>query len=146
MPTAAKLFAALCFAALGWYASHVYSFGLPEGSRVGYLREATAFIGVLCAWRISGALAGKGYVAAMGTGIRTGITMVFFTLLVFAIYEMVSLSTKMRYDGPMEAVLGVFDLMLEYGALLLKGPLLVILLGGSALAGMVTEAAGRLWR
>lgn len=146
MPTAAKLFGALAFAVLGWFSAHLFSKGLPDGAQIGILREIVAAVGVISGWRVMGANAGRGYYAAMGTGIRAGIVMVFFSLLGFAIYEMVLLSIKMRYDGPMEAVLGVFDLMIEYGRLLLTSDVLVTLLGGSILGGWIAEFAGRHWR
>ncbi len=146
MPTAAKLFGGVAFAILGWLTAHVYSAALPDGVRVGALREIVAAIGLISGWRIAGRSAGKGYYAAMGGGIRSGIVMAFFALLGFSIYEMVLLSIKMRYDGPMEAVLGVFDLMLKYGKLMLTTGTLVTLFGGSILGGWIAEFGGRHWR
>jgi hypothetical protein len=146
MPTAAKLFGALAFAILGWFSANMFSTGLPEGSQIGLLREIVAAIGFLAGWRVMGPAAGRGYYAALGGGVKTGIVMVFFSLLGFSIYEMVLLSMKMRYDGPLEAVLGVFDLMIEYGNLLLRTDLLVTLFVGSALGGWISEFAGKHWR
>lgn len=146
MPTAAKLFGAGAFAILGWISAHVFSAALPEGVQIGLLREIVAAIGLFCGWFVTGASAGKGYYAAMGGGIRGGITMVFFSLLGFSLYEMVLLSIKMRYDGPMEAVLGVFDLMLKYGKLMLTQETLGTLFGGSILGGWIAEYASRHWR
>lgn len=146
MPTAAKLFGAFGFALLGWVSAHLYSKGLPEGAQVGLLREGVAFLGMVSGWRVMGAGAGRGYYPAAGTGIRAMIVMVFFSLLLFSIYLMVLKSTKMLYDGPMEAVLGIFDLMLDYGRLLLNADVLVTLFAGSILAGWLSEFAGRHWR
>ena len=72
-------------------------------------------------------------------------TVVFFTLLGFSIYLMVKKSYKMAYDGPMEAVLGVFQLMMEYGQMMLVPDVLGVLAVGGALGGVVTEWAGRRW-
>jgi hypothetical protein len=146
MPTAAKLFAGVLFAALGWYAAHVFRLELPEGSRVGFLREGTALIGLICGWRILGRLAGRGYFASIGTAFRTALTMVFFTLLLFSIYLMVMDSVRMRYDGPMEAVLGIFDKMLEFGRLVGAPQVIGVLAAGSVLAAILTEFAGRRWK
>jgi hypothetical protein len=146
MPTAAKLFGALAFGILGWFAAHVYSFQLPEGAAIGRLREITAGIGVISGWRIMGAAAGKGYYAAAGAGIRAGIVMVFFSMLGIAIYEMVLLAIKMRYQGPMEAVLGIFDLMIEYARNLVDSNVLATLFGGSVLGGWFAEFASKHWK
>jgi hypothetical protein len=146
MPTAAKLFGALAFAILGWVSANIFSTAMPEGSQVGLLREIVAAIGFLSGWRVMGPAAGRGYKAALGGGVKTGIVMVFFSLMGFAIYEMVLLSMKMRYDGPVEAVLGIFDLMIEYGRLMLRTDLLVTLFAGSVLGGWISEFAGKHWR
>lgn len=146
MPTAAKLFGALAFGALGWVAASLYSQSLPEGVGIGLLREIVAFLGIIIGWRVAGGNAGKGYNAAMGTGLRAGIILVFFALLGFSIYEMVLQSINMRYDGPIEAVLGVFDLMMDYGRLLLTVETIGTLVVGSILGGWLAEFASRHWR
>ena len=71
--------------------------------------------------------------------------MVYFTLLGFSIYLMVKKSYKMVYDGPMDAVLGVFQLMMEYGQMMLVPDVLGVLAVGGVLGGIVTEWAGRRW-
>jgi hypothetical protein len=93
-----------------------------------------------------GPLAGHGYRASLGYGLRTAVTVVFWGLLVFSIYEMILRSMKMRYDGPMEALLGAVDLALEHGRAMLNAPVLTTLFTGGILAGLVVEWAGRRWR
>ena len=115
MPTAAKLFAAVMFAAVGFLAAQAYVPSLPEGTQIGFLREICAGLGLVIGWFVMGRLVGKGYVEAVGFGIRTSVTILFWATLGFSIYEMILRSTKMMYDGPMEALLGVFDLMIYYG-------------------------------
>lgn len=145
MPTAAKLIAAVCFAAVGWFATHLYLPQLPEGTQTGLIREIAAFIGLICGWRILGRLAGKGYGESMGLGLRTSVTIVFWVLLFAGIHEMVVRSTKLRYDGPMEAVLGAFDIMLGYGQLLGQPQMLAVLALGGIVAGYSAEYAARHW-
>jgi hypothetical protein len=146
MPTAAKLFGAIAFAIVGWISANAFAGVLPEGRQIGFMREIVAFVGLVCGWRVAGALAGKGYSAAIGSGVRAGITMAFFALLGFALYEMVILSTKMRYDGPMEAVLDVFNIMLGYAKLGLTPEILGVFFGGSIIGGWIAEFAGRHWK
>lgn len=146
MPTAAKLFAAVAFAIVAWLAANAAIPGLPEGTRIGYFREITAAIGVIVGWRVMGLLTGKGYTTAMGLGVRTSVTIVFWVILGFALYEMVRLSLKKRYDGPMEALVSVFGIMIEYGRVLADVQVIAILLFGGMIGGFLAEFAGRRWR
>jgi hypothetical protein len=146
MPTAAKLFGAAAFAILGWLSANIYANAMPEGSQTGLMREIVAFLGLVIGWRVAGGNAGKGYSPAVGTGLRAGIILVFFALLGFAIYKMVLLSMQMRYDGPMDAVLGVFDLMMEYGSVMLTSQMIGTLVVGSVLGGWIAEFGARHWK
>ena len=118
MPTASKLSAAVAFALVAAQAAHLFIPALPEGTPPGWLREVSAAIGLLCGWWIMGNRVGKGYGEAAGSGILTSALSLFWVMLVFSIVTMVKRSMRMLYDGPMDAVIGVFDLMLDYGALL----------------------------
>jgi uncharacterized protein (DUF2062 family) len=146
MPTAAKLFAALFFAILGFVTAQLYHPGLPEGTPLGLLRETCAGIGVICGWRISGALAGRGTAEAIATGVRTTVTMAVVALFVFASWKMLKQSTRLRYDGPMEAVLAVFQEFLDYGRLMLVPEVIGALAIGGLIGGLLTEAVGRRWQ
>ncbi len=145
MPTAAKLTAAVAFAILGYIAAATFVPHLPEGSQIGLFRELTAALGFIVGWLVMGNLAGHGYSDAVGSGIRTSVTLVFFALLGFSVYLMIQKSFKMIYDGPGDAVLGVFEFMSEYGQMMLVPDVLGVLAVGGVLGGMVTEWAGRRW-
>lgn len=146
MPTAAKLFAAVVFTAVGFLAAEAYKPGLPEGTQFGLFSLIVALIGLLCGWMVMGRLAGQGYGGAAGSGLRTSATLLFWALLVFSVYEMIQRSMKMRYDGPVEALVSVFGLMLQYGQLVLTVPVLSVLAGGGVLGGWAAEFAARRWR
>jgi hypothetical protein len=146
MPTAARLFGATAFAILGWISANIYANAMPEGSQTGLMREIVAFLGIIIGWRVAGGNAGKGYNPATGTGLRAGIILVFFSLLGFSIYKMVLLSMQMRYDGPMDAVLGVFDLMMDYGKVMLTSQMIGTLVVGSILGGWLAEFGSRHWK
>jgi len=145
MPTAAKLVAALLFALLGVVGVQMYGPLLPEATPVRGLVPSVVIIGLLCGWLFMGRIAGRGYGAAMGNGISTGVAVAFWMLLLWSCVEMIERSTKMRYDGPMEAVLGALALMVEYLTLMLNAPLLGVLGIGSALIGVAVEWAARRW-
>ena len=59
---------------------------------------------------------------------------------------MLQLSVRMRYDGPMEAILDVFQRMLDRAPPILTPPVLAAILIGGGIAGMLTENASRRWR
>ncbi len=146
MPTAAKLAAAVMFAALGWIAADMYKLGVPERTVWGYFNAICAAIGLLCGWFVMGSLVGQGYRAAIGYGLRTAVTLVFWVMVALCTYLMVLRSMSLRYDGPMEAVVGIFDLMIENGQPLGTLPVILTLLLGGTLGGMLTEWVGRRWK
>ncbi|MCC6306562.1 MAG: TrgA family protein [Rhodobacteraceae bacterium] len=146
MPTAAKLVAALVFAAVAFLGASVYVPLLPEGTQARWFAAASAAIGALVGWLVMGPLAGRGLVAAMGYGLRTAATIVFWTGLLFSGREMILRSLNMRYDGPMEAVVGVFDIALDYGRLLADPQILAVLGLGGMVGGIAAELASRRWK
>lgn len=146
MPTAARIFGAICFAAIAFLAAEAVKPLMPEGTRFGFFSEIMAAIGAACGWFVMGALVGRGYSVAVSTGFRTSATLVFFGLLLFSGREMILRSLDRRYHGPMQALQGMVGLAADYGKLLLNGQDLVILIGGGALAGLLVEWVGRRWR
>jgi hypothetical protein len=145
MPTAPKVFAAVFFAALAALAAHLFIPTLPEGTQVRMFRELSGVIGFFCGWFIMGPATGRGRAEAINRGLVTAVAILFWAMLLFSIYLMVRKSTRMMYDGPMDAVLGVFDMMLEYGVLLKNPATPVALVLGGVLGGLVTDAVGRRW-
>jgi hypothetical protein len=146
MPTTAKLVAAAFFAVIGWLAANAHIPALGENAAIGYFREISALIGLVVGWSVMGSLVGQGYADAVGSGLRTSVTLAFFALLIFSTVLMFRETTRMTYDGPMEAVLGVFELMLEHGRKMLTPGVLGVLVVGGALGGVLTEWAARRWR
>jgi hypothetical protein len=145
MPTGAKLMAALSFAIVGWIVANAYVPTMPSGTTVGLFRELCGVIGALVGWKVMGGSVGKGYGASIGSGWKTVIVLVFFALLIFSTREMVLLSMKMRYDGPVDAVLAIFELMMEKAQALLTPNVLVSMVVGGAVAGLLSESASRRW-
>ena len=145
MPTASKLVAAIAYALLGYIAAQTFVKHLPPGTPLGYFREITAAIGFVVGWLVMGKLTRKGYRDAINSGLVTALLLVFWALLAFALYFMLKKSTRMMYDGPMEAVLGIFQLMFDYGRMLVVPDMLGVVLLGGVVAGLVTEWAGKRW-
>ncbi|MFN6980031.1 MAG: TrgA family protein, partial [Gemmobacter sp.] len=139
MPTAAKLVAAIAFAAVGFLAAEAYKPGLTPDTQWGLFSIICAGIGFVCGWMISGARRKPGVIGAGGTGMRTAVTIAFWVLLLFSVRDMVLRSMKRQYDGVFDAVEGTFDIMLKYGEAVWRSfgtgdlrfePLAVLLVGG----------------
>lgn len=146
MPTAARLFAAIAFTVVAFLASESFKPLLPEGFDPGHMSTVNAVVGFLSGWLVMGRLAGGGYRAAIGSGVRTSAIMVFYALLIHGIYEMLRNAMGMKYDGPMDAIIGVFELIGEYGLMAVKSPeVMITLIVGGVLAAWLSEWAGRQW-
>ncbi|TCP42820.1 TrgA family protein [Rhodovulum marinum] len=147
MPTAAKLVAALLYAAVASFASDSIVPLFPEGTDLGSFAIVNTVIGGLTGWLVMGRLAGEGYGVAVASGLRTSAVLVFYALLFHSIYEMLRQATRMRYDGVMEALTGTVELMGKYGLMVVTSPVVMgILIAGGVLAALVVEWAGRRWR
>ena len=145
MPTAAKLIAAVFFALVAAAGAITYIPLLPEGTQTGWLIPGCAGLGLVSGWMVMGANVGRNYAEAIATGLRTIITAVFFAVLLFAIYVMIIRSMHMLYKGPMEAILAVFAIMLEYGKLMFDRNFIAVLAVGGAIGGVISEFVGRRW-
>ncbi|REC58508.1 tellurium resistance protein [Rhodosalinus sediminis] len=149
MPTAAHLVAALILAAVGWFASELVKPVIEAATgRSAFPRLAIVnlVIGALAGWVVIGKRAGRGVSAAIGNGITGVATLVFWALFVQAAAEMVNRALARRYDGPMEAIAGVFELFVDYAAFLGDGQVLTALAAGALVAGLGAEFAARRWR
>ena len=89
MPTAAKLSAAAVFAIVALIAAQLYIPLLPEGSSIKYFREVSTVVGLLSGWFVMGRVAGRGYSDAIGSGLRTSVTILFWVLLIFGSVTMI---------------------------------------------------------
>ena len=134
-------------------------YGLLAGGlawlRVPYFEEARAprfwyplcgIVGVLTGWVFVGPRTGQGTGPAIGTGLTGAVALAFWVLFFLSGHDMIRLSMRGRYDGPMEAVTGVFAIMVDY-ALRFQSPLiLAVWLGGGIIAGLLADALGKRYR
>lgn len=146
MPTAAKATGAATFAIVGWLVANAYVPGMSDAGAAGGFREYSAVIGVFVGWSVMGNSVGKQYIDSIGYGWKTVIVLVFYAILFISIYEMLRQSTRMVYDGPIEAILDIFARMLDRARALLTFGVLTAMIIGGAVAGLLTEAASRRWR
>ena len=146
MPTAAKLIGAILFAALAWFVSEQVKLLLPsEGAGANLLSPLNALIGLAMGWRIAGARAGDGFVAAVGLGMTTIFATIFWALLVWSTVEMLERAVSGRYRGPIEAMEGLGDLMLAYSSMIVEPNVVGAALFGSILCAMITEYFSHRW-
>jgi hypothetical protein len=139
LPTAARLIAALMFAALAWWGADLIRATLPESLPGRYLAPVSAALGLLFGWRMLGARAGDGYIASTGYGLTTLGLVVFWALLIFSASEMVHRSLRKFYDGPMEGLEDMIALFLEYGRLLIRPESVLPILVGALFCAAVVE-------
>ena len=144
MPTAAKLVAAFAWAALGWLVASRVAPDLPEGP--GRFAILIAGAGLVLGWRIAGTRAGQGWRAAVGQGLTTTVAVVVAGVFIHSSIRMVRLSLMGMYRGPLEAVVDVPGLMVQYLWLWARGDVVAALVAGGVVAGLATELAARRWR
>lgn len=158
MPTAAKLVSALALALVALWGTLAYIPQLPEGADTGDLLPIMAVLGALVGWHSlgrsvgaargqrAGLRAGRGYVEAMGHGLRATVLVVFWATLGFSTSTMLMRSTRQVYRGdPWLALMDVPRLMLDYGRLLVAQDVILALTVGGLCAGLVAEWSARRW-
>lgn len=145
MPTAGRLVAAVLFAVLGFLISELVKPLFPEGSDLGRLSEINAVVGLFVGWTVAGSRAGGGWRAAVGHGLTGAAALLFWAMFLHATTEMIRRSIRSQYDGPVEAVVGIFELMIGYAQIIGTLGVIGALIAGGIAAGLLTEAAARRW-
>ncbi|EPX80247.1 TrgA family protein [Litoreibacter arenae] len=143
MPTAAKLVAGVIFAATGYLVAELIRPTFSEGQPLKWLLPVCVGVPLVVGWRIMGKLVGKRYGASMNNGLYVVAVSIISVTFVFAVALMIKKSRRLQYDGPMEALVDVFAIMLEYGVLLLNPMVLAVLVGGGVIGGLASEWAHR---
>lgn len=145
MPTAPKLVAGVFFAALAYFLADLIKPYLPDGRDYSNFSLACAALGLVIGWRFTGYRIGRGLGGAVGIGISTAFLFAFWGFLLFSSYEMIRLSLRKAYDGPVEAIRGVIEIAVEYGALVLQPDVIGVLVFGSLFGGWLTRITAARW-
>lgn len=145
MPTAAKLVAAIAFAVIAWAAAEAYKPQMPPETQFGVFSLVCAAFGLFIGWTVMGPRVGRGASNAIGAGITTSVALCIVCLFAFSAREMVLRSMNRRYDGPLEATVGTFEIAFDYGLKLFDLKVVAVLLIGGVLAGLLAEATNRRW-
>jgi nitrogen fixation/metabolism regulation signal transduction histidine kinase len=146
MPTAAKVVAALFFAALGYFSADLVKPLLPEGTRTQWMNEVVALFGVLMGWNVVGSRVGDGVRASLGYGITAALLVTIWSVGAFALADMLERSMDRRYRGVMDALQDMVRLISEFGLLIMVPSIFVAVVVGGAVGGWLSEWASRRWK
>jgi len=143
MPSAGRFVGAVCFMFITWYASEVFKTGMPEGTNFGNFSAYNAAIGAVLGWVMLGLRAHGSKSTSLSAGLTAAVAILFWVLLIHSLIEMVKLSLRKSYDGPVEALIGMVQLMIKYFVMLATPEILIPLIVGGLLTGMVSGWAQR---
>ncbi|MBW7922089.1 MAG: TrgA family protein [Rubellimicrobium sp.] len=146
MPTAGKLTAAFLFAALFGAVAQLAlpAFAAAEQPEPRAFALVNMALGLVIGWRLGGARAGSNtWAGAVGQGITTTVAITFAALVLHGGIRMVALSMRKAYDGPAEAVIAVFGLMIDIGRTAALPEVIAALAAGAVVIGLVVEWIGR---
>ncbi len=143
MLTGGRLAGGVVFALLGWYIAGIAGPFFPEERPPSYLIPLCTFIGLLVGWSVCGPRTGKGYSNAVSNGLTTIAAFSFCVLGALSFLAMMRSALRNRYDGPMDAIVGMFELMLEQGLAFLDIPFLATMIIGGIVCAVIAEFFGR---
>ena len=146
MPTAARLVAALCLAAIALAISVQVMPQLPEGMDFGYFLPLNICLGLVCGWVVMGRRHGEGFASAVNNGLAGVVVLLFWGVVLQGGNEMLRLAMEHRFRGPFEAILAVIKISVDFAQYLFEPWIMVTVLVGGVLSGLLTRMAGVLWR
>lgn len=145
MPTAGRLVAAIGLGVLGWFGSELFRPLMPEDTNFGWFNIVNVGLGFICGWRVTGKRLGFGYAEGFSAGLTGMGAMVFWALFLQSLNEMLKRALDNRYDGAVEGITSMFELIVEYGTVMINGPLIGLLVTGGIMVGIVSEWVSRRW-
>lgn len=139
MPTASRLVAAVCLAALAWMLSEMVKPLFEENKPFGNFSIINLVIGLIVGWKVIGSRAGRGMAAGINNGLTGGLVLYFWVLFLHSGYKMFQISMRGRYDGAFDAAGAVFDIMYEHATITASALVITSLIVGAALTGLIAE-------
>jgi hypothetical protein len=146
MPTAAKLAAAVIFAALAWWVSQMVKQLFPAGTDLGRFAEYNALIGAVIGWRVAGERARTTWPNAVAYGLTAALAMTFMALFLHCAAIMINQSFQKVYEGPAEALIDIVRMMVENFQMIATPDVMGTLLVGGIVGGLATEWVARNYR
>ena len=146
MPTFARLVGALLLAGLGVYVASLAKPYLPEGEPAEMLLPVTAVMGIIVGWVFTGKHLERGQGRGAAIGVSSALLLALWVAFLFAVQEMVDRSMRGSYGGsPTHAVQDVFNILLDYTAVL-KIDVLAAMFFGGVIVGVITSLVGKYTR
>ncbi|WP_411891990.1 TrgA family protein [Yoonia sp. SDW83-1] len=139
MPTAGRLAAALAFFIYGWYIALQATPFFPEGNLPGYAVPLSIGVSILVGWMVVGSRAGRGYIAAIGNGLTGAAAYTLWMVFLISFYDMIRKSLRRLYDGPMDAIVDVFALMVDLGQDFYDINLIINVVVGGIICALISE-------
>ncbi len=143
MPTAGRLAAALAFFIYGWSIALQATPLFPEGNPPNYILPLSIIVSVLIGWRVVGTRAGRGLSSAIGIGLTAAFLYVLWMVFLISFWDMIKRSLRLFYRGPMEAVVDVFDLMMQFTLRMADINLVFSIFVGAVICALIAEYFGR---
>lgn len=146
MPTAARLMAGICLAALAYVLSSIVVPLMPESTDFGIFFPLNSVLGFAVGWLVMGRRAGRGTTAAINNGLTGVFVLLLWGVLIQATNEMVRRAMINRYDNAFEAMVAIFQLGAEYAFLIAVVPMGIAAVVGAVISGLLTEFADNNWK
>ena len=99
--------------------------------------------GLWTGWVVVGTRTGNGWAAGIGNGLTGIVAFVFWTMFLYSFFEMIKKSMRNSYDGPMDAIMNVFELMYRNAIQLFNAELAIAMVVGGVIAGLFAEYFGK---
>ncbi len=145
MPSAIRLAGFVVFAAMGWVVSEMIIPLMPEGTNPGGFSIYNAILGAILGWVMMKPAVARSPSGPLGAGITTAVAIFFWGVFFYALAKMLSQSMKMRYDGPVEAVVNVFQIMMDYAVMIATPAIIITALVFGAFGGWFCGAVAKRW-
>ncbi|WP_417524884.1 TrgA family protein [Marinovum sp.] len=145
MPTIPKLVAAISLSVLAYVVSKMVMELMPESTDFGIFLPLNMAIGFFTGWLYTGPLATTRLADALSFGFTGAAILAFVALFAQSVNEMTRLSMRHRYGGPMEAIVDVFQIGVDYGQKAFTLEVLMTLAVGGFIAGLLSYLASRRW-
>jgi len=143
MPTAARLTGAIMFGIASWIYIELSTPYFPEAQLPPYWSYMPFLVGVVLGWTFAGSRAGNGYPTAFANGLTTGFGILFWAYFIMSFLDMIERSLRRDYAGPFEAILSVFDIMINWVEIFFIPSLLTTFAIVCVIAGFFVEFIGR---
>lgn len=143
MPTAGRLAGAIVFGLFGWYLAGLTIPFFPSENAPSLWLPAVSGVGLFVGWTVCGGRVGQGYNPAIGIGLTTGFALGFCSLFVVSFNQMISNALRNSYNGTMDAVIDVFNQMVEFAVLFADVGFIATLVVGSVVCAWISEYFGQ---